>query len=281
MEIIENLKNEIEKDVELNGAQVLSISAVNGILKKPFDKEGVATNTFNKHFNNPNSEYYQMTVQQIIDKWEAKAAASREYGSMLDDYIGYNLNNDKDGLEMFNLDYDRDSDERLNNICSSFDSFVNDYLNKHPELIFVTREQMLYYKIPGTDQYIRGRFDALFYNTKTNRFLIVDWKTSNEITHKPSPWTGKLLGPAKELLDMDWYTYTIQVYFYKTALENGYLPEGIGVDCVIVQLPGHIINESGINYMVHNPAFEYNKELLDKIFMFAHKKNILMNKQNG
>lgn len=280
MEIIENLKNELSKEVD-SGTQVLSISAVNGILKKPFDREGVATNTFNRHFNNPESEYYKMTVDQIIDKWEAKAAASREYGSRLDEYIGYNLNGDIDGLEMFNLDYDREGDERLDGICGSFDTFVKEYLKLHTELEFVTREQMLYYKIPGTDQYIRGRFDALFYNTKTNRFLIVDWKTSAEIPHKPNNWTGKLLGPAKDLLDMDWYTYTIQVYFYKTALENGYLPEGVGVDCLIVQLPGHIINESGTNYMVHNPAFAYDKDLLDRIFVFAHKKNILMNKQNG
>lgn len=281
MEIIENLKKKIEENVELNTNQVLSISAVNSILKKPFDRDGIATKTFNNHFNNPKSEYYHMTVEQIINKWETKAATSRQYGSMLDEYIGYNLNNDQDGLEMFNLDYDRDGDERLNNICNSFDTFVNDYLKSHPELVFVTREQMIYYQIPGTDQYIRGRFDALFYNTNTNRFLIVDWKTSNEIEHKPGPWTGKLLGPAKDLLDMDWYTYSIQVYFYKTALENGYLPEGVGVDCVIVQLPGHIIQESNTNFMVHNPAFEYNKDLLDRIFVFAHKKNILMNKKNG
>lgn len=281
MEIIENLKKKIGEDVELNGNPVLSISAVNGILKKPFDREGVAQKTHDKHVNNPNSEYYKMTVEQIIEKWEAKAATSRQYGSMLDEYIGYNLNKDQDGLEMFNLDYDRDGDERLNNICDSFDNFVNDYLKSRPELTFVTREQMLYYQIPGTDQYIRGRFDALFYNTITNRFLIVDWKTSAEIPHVPGQWTGKLLGPAKELFDMDWYTYTIQVYFYKTALENGYLPEGVKVDCAIVQLPGHIIEESNTNFMVHIPAFNYDKDLLDKIFVFAHKKNILMNKQNG
>ena len=104
-------------------------------MKKPFDRDGIATKTFNNHFNNPKSEYYHMTVEQIINKWETKAATSRQYGSMLDEYIGYNLNNDQDGLEMFNLDYDRDGDERLNNICNSFDTFVNDYLKQHPTLM--------------------------------------------------------------------------------------------------------------------------------------------------
>jgi len=277
----ENVKKFLEEGKGINTCEVLSISAVLGLLEEPFDQIGVATKTFNKHYNNPNSEYYHKTVEEICEMWSAKGAASRQYGQMLDNYIGYNLNNDQDGLEMFNLDYDRDGDERLNNICTSFDDFVKDVLNQHPELEFVTREQTLYYQIPGTEQYIRGRFDALFYNTEKKRYLIVDWKSSGDVDKKPSPWTGKLLGPCKDLLALNWNTYTLQVYFYKTALEaSGLLNEGEGVDCIIVQLPGHIITESNKMYCIHTPAFQYDKNYLDKLFVWAHKKNILL-KKNG
>ena len=277
----EKLKQNLEEEKTFSGGECLSISAVLGLLEEPFDQIGVATKTYNKHYDNPNSEYYHKTVEEICEMWSAKGAASRQYGQMLDNYIGYNLNNDQDGLEMFNLDYDRDGDERLNNICTSFDDFVKDILEQHPELQFVTREQTVYYQIPETEQWIRGRFDALFYNTEKKRYLIVDWKSSGDVDKKPSPWTGRLLGPCKDLLALNWNTYTLQVYFYKTALESsGLLNEGEGVDCIIVQLPGHIIQESNKMYCVHTPAFEYNKEFMDKLFTWAHKKNMLL-KKNG
>ena len=277
----EKVKQNLEEEKVFNGGECLSISAVLGLLEEPFDQIGVATKTYNKHHDNPNSEYYQKTVEEICEMWSAKGAASRQYGQMLDNYIGYNLNHQEDELELFNLDYDRDGDERLNNICTSFDDFVKDVLDQHPELQFVTREQTLYYQIPGTEQFIRGRFDALFYNTEKKRYLIVDWKSSGDVDKKPSPWTGKLLGPCKDLLALNWNTYTLQVYFYKTALEaSGLLNEGEGVDCIIVQLPGHIVNESNKMYCIHTPAFPYDKDYLDKLFIWAHKKNMLL-KKNG
>ena len=47
----------------------VSISAILGMIEEPFDQIGVAQKTFDKHFNNPQSEYYQMSVNQIIEKW--------------------------------------------------------------------------------------------------------------------------------------------------------------------------------------------------------------------
>lgn len=278
----ERVKQNLEQEKEISKEFCLSISSVLGMLEEPFDQISVATKTYNKHFNNPNSEYYQKSIEEICEMWSQKGATSRQYGAILDNYIGYNLNHQEDELELFNLDYDRDGDERLNNICTSFDNFVKDVLEQHPELEFVTREKTLYYQIPGTEQYIRGRFDALFYNTNKKRYLIVDWKSSGDVDKKPSPWTGKLLGPCKDLLALNWNTYTLQVYFYKTALENsGWLNEGEGVDCIIIQLPGHIVPESNKMYCMHNPAFEYKKDFMDKLFIWAHKKNILLNKKNG
>lgn len=276
MEDFKNIKFE-----HINGDfEIISISEVNGLIKNPFDKIGVATNTYNKHFNNEESEYYHMTVDEIIDKWEKKGAISCQYGALLDDYIGFTLNEELDDREMFELDHDRDSDERLNGLLKSFDDFIEDYLKNHPELVFVNREKYVYHRLPS-GKYVRGRFDALFYNTENKHYVIIDWKSSNEIPHQVNKWTKFCLGPAKTLYDMDWYTYTNQVYFYKTALENdGYLPEGTIVDCYIVQLPGHLC-ENNKYYMIHEPAYKYDKEFEDNIFEFAHKKKMLMEKKNG
>ena len=273
--------NTINFDTPENISKTISISTVIGLIGEPFDTEAVATKTYNKHFNNPKSEYYHLTVQQIMDKWAAKGAASCHYGSLLDNYIGmYFEKADEMDVEMFKLDYDYDADERLQGLCKSFDRFVEDYLGSHPELEFVTREQTVYLKI-SEGNYIKGRFDALFYNTKTNRYLIVDWKSSGTVDKKPTPWTGKLLGPAKDLLALNYYTYKLQTYFYKAALENeGYIPEGSGVDCIIVQLPGTVIAESNDVYCVHTPAFVYDKDLIYRIFDYAFKKNMILEKKN-
>ena len=280
MKKIEKFEIEIDFKNVNESDETLSISNVLGLIQEPFDQIGVATKTYNKHFNNPNSEYYQMTVEQICEKWAAKGTASCHYGSLLDNYIGYNLNGQEDELELFELDYDRDGDERLKGLCDSFDNFVNEYLAEHPELVFVTREKTVYYKVKE-GKYIKGRFDALFYNKETGHYLIVDWKSSGTVDKKCSPWTGKLLGPAKEYDALNWNTYTMQVYFYKTALEQmGYLPEGSIVDCIIVQLPGTIVAESNKNYCVHNPAFVYDLDYMKRLFVYAYKKNALLNKKN-
>lgn len=256
-----------------------SISTILSMLQEPFDQKGVAEKTFNKRFNDPTSEYYQMTVEQIIAKWEDKAATSRRYGKMNDDYIGIILEGTEDDKDLFCLDNDVDGDVRLNTQVRAFDEFMND-LPEH--IVYVAREVTLYYKIG--EHYVKGRFDALFYDTIKNKWIVVDWKTSGTVDTKPTIWTTKLLGPARVFDALNWNTYTMQVYFYKTALiESGYLPEGTtfdDVDVCIVNFPGREF-EDGKLYKKYPKAFDYDKDLMDGIFTFGIKKNILLNKKNG
>ena len=49
---------------------------------------------------------------------------------------------------------------------------------------------------------------------------------------------------------------------------------------MIVQLPGQIVPESGKMYCIHYPAFPYDKTFMDKVFSWAHKKNMIL-KKNG
>ena len=280
MEDFKNIQFEEKTPTDLN--TVISISKVIEMVSEPFDGQAIAQKTHDKHFNNPNSEYYRMSVDEILENWQERGASSRHYGTLLDNYIGLILTNaDEMDVEMYKLDYDSDNDDRLSGLISSFDNFNNEILKAHPNLEYVNREQTVYYKVSdGT--YIKGRFDALFYNKDNGHYVIVDWKSSGTVDKKPSPWTGKLLGPAKNLYALNYNTYSMQVYFYKTALEQmGYLPENSIVDCVIVQLPGSILAESNKNYCVHNPAFEYDKLLLDQIFTYAIKKNMLLEKKNA
>ena len=66
----------------------VSISSLLTTIITPFDSEGVSQKTYEKHYDNPQSEYYHMTAEQIREAWSAKGATSTHYGSLLDDYIG-------------------------------------------------------------------------------------------------------------------------------------------------------------------------------------------------
>ena len=283
MNIRESLLERLEKvngEVKSNMTKYLSISQVLGMLVEPFDSKGVAQKTHDKHFNNPESQYYQMSVEQIMEAWSAKGAESCKYGSLLDDYIGMNLNQEPDAkVEMWKLDNNYDWDERLNNLVKSFEQFM-ELVNKSGDMEFITREKTLYYKVPNTDYYIKGRFDALFYNKRTNKYVIVDWKSSGTVDKKKTPWTKQLFGPMMKYPALNWYTYTTQVHFYKLALlQSGYLPEGTNpddIEVLIVQLPGHECADHKM-YEIHKQAFEFDEDLMNKLFMFASKKNDLMN----
>lgn len=271
---------EVNEEVKKNMTKYLSISQVLGMLVEPFDSKGVAQKTHDKHFNNPESQYYQMSVEQIMEAWSAKGAESCKYGSLLDDYIGMKLNNVLGAqLEMWKLDNNYDWDERLNNLVKSFEQFM-ELVNKSGDMEFITREKTLYYKVPNTDYYIKGRFDALFYNKRTNKYVVVDWKSSGSVDKKKTPWTKQLFGPMMKYPALNWYTYTTQVHFYKLALlQSGYLPEGTkpeDIEVLIVQLPGHECTDNKM-YEIHKQAFDFDADLLNKLFMYASKKNDLMN----
>ena len=271
-------------DIDRNLPKI-SITDVLNSLEHPFDQQGVAQKTHDKHFNNPNSEYYQMSVEQIIEKWSAKGAESCRYGSMLDDYIGTVLTGNENDLRLYKLDNAYDYDARLHGLCDSFDNFYK-LVMKSGDMVFVDREKDVYLKVivahpitgENIEYYVKGRFDALFYNKRTHKWVVIDWKSSGSIDKVPNKYTGKFMGPMFKWPELNYYRYTNQLHFYKKALLENYLPKGTGADDIvvmIVNLPGKIIKESGQNYMTHLAGMPYDSLLLDSIFQFAISKKIL------
>lgn len=258
----------------------ISISEILGLLQEPFDQVGVATKTHNIHFNNPESEYYKKSVEEICEMWSAKGAESCLYGSLLDDYIGLNLKGTEDELELWKLDHNYEWDERLLGHCNAFDDFYK-IIMASGDVEFIDREKSVYYQVGN--YYVKGRFDALFRNKKTGKWIIIDWKSSGSIDKIPNRWTKKLFGPAMKFYALNYFTYTIQLHFYKKTLIANYLPEGTSEDDVvvmIVNLPSHIIESTGKRFEIHNEAFKYDSMFMEQLFNFGIKKKELLNKKN-
>ena len=268
--------NKVEIDKSL---PTISISTVLTMLQEPFDQKGVAEKTYNKNFNNPESQYYQKSIDEIIDMWQEKGRISCHYGSLLDDYIGINLTKTEDDLELWKLDNNFDDDERLKNHCKAFDDFYT-LTKASGDTEFIDREKTLYLRVG--DMYVKGRFDALFRNKRTGKWIVVDWKSSGEIEKEKTRWTKNLLGAASKYPALNWYTYTMQLFFYKKALvDSGYLPEGTtydDVDVMIVNLPEKMVTETQ-SYATHRAAMQFNSEEMEKIYNFAIKKHNLLNKK--
>lgn len=282
-------KREIKEEKRENHIYI-SISQVLSYLSAPFDQQGVAKRTYENNFNNPESQYYQKTIEEIIEMWSAKGEVSMQYGKNLDEYIGCVLEGDESDVELYNLDHDTENDSRLSHHIKAFDEFYK--VLKSSGYDFVTREQDVAYESKnkikiGDKEYtftVIGRFDALFYNKETGRYLVIDWKSSGSIDTMPKKYTGNLLGPAKIYKDLNWYTYTTQLYFYKTALlESNMLKDTTDykdVDVRIVNLPDHDF-EDGNPYCSYSPAYHYNKDFLDSVFEFAVKKKVLLDSKKS
>ena len=253
----------------------LSVSKCIEYIKEQFDKEAKAKDMVAKHYNEEDSPYYHKTAEEIIEMWDNKATTSRSYGSNLDDYIGMSLNEQLDELPLWKLDHNFDDDKRLNGICTGFDQYYK-LLQEKTDYQYVTRELTLYIK-SDKGNYIRGRFDCLFYSPSTDRYLIIDWKNTEKISGK-SDYRKKMLGPCFKMDECNLNEYTLQTHFYKKALCETYgITTYDKVDCYICQMLPEAL-ENGNHFLLHKQNFPFEPEFLNKVIDYCVEKDKIVNK---
>ena len=247
----------IGKTREIYSKCKYSISKIVEAMHEPFDKEGVANKTFSKHFNDPNSKYYHMSVQEIIDSWNAKAELGRNNGKALDTYIGMILENHES--EEILEKYKTSLNEIAANKCNVFDKFYNE--NIVNKLEFLTREQMLHDETKG----VVGRFDAMFLKNDVRtpgvqNLLLIDWKNTEKIETSNS--YSKLKGPLYKYDDCELNRYTIQLYIYVYILRKVYRLTDVRIIPLLVQI-------GTADYAIYAPQIPYSDELVCDIISFA------------
>ena len=262
------------KEIKAEYKGCCSVSKLcNDYIKIKFDDVATAERCAQKGLEDPDYKYAGMTAEQILEQWHAKADESKRYGTLLDDYAGMRLNHEDDKLEMWKLDNAYEYDERLNANCKGFDEFY-EFISTKTNYKYVARELPLYCKT-NKGGLINGRFDCLFYDENTDAFIIIDWKTTDDITTS-SAYHKKLQGPAYMLDECDMNTYTIQLHVYKKALVETYglsSYDKISVYvCNMLKQPG----EDGKYYKLFKQNFNFDINKLNAFIDFGHNKHKLL-----
>lgn len=286
--LIENLDETINNIKDNYLSNVISVSTIKTLIAPKFDGETIAKGLEARYFNDASSKYYKMTKDAILESWANKGAISIEYGKLLDSTAEQVLEvQDDDEFEMFTLDNNYDDDKRFKVIVDTFQDFYKSLFDKG-YIEYVGREIPIFFNNTEQDLSVIGRIDALFYNNKTNKWMIIDWKSDEQIKTTVTRYTERCLGPAKHLYNLSWYLYTIQLHTYKAALLQNYLPEGTKPEdvevyiCNIPQKPyqdEHDLVKNTRGYKLFGEAFKYDEDLLNKIYAFSMKKDKLSKKQ--
>lgn len=257
----------------------ISVSKTIEYIKSKFDTEKQALACSERDADNPDGKYYNMSPEEIIAAWDKTSSDSKYYGSMLDDYVGHVLSisiaptEDAkirliEELNEWILDNNLQDDNRFQENKKGFDQFYSDIQKLGYK--YLTREIMVYIPI-NTVYQTKGRFDCLFYNEENDKYLLIDWKTTENISKKAFK-NKKLKGPANVLEECTMNEYGIQLYLYKKAFCELYkftTPDKIDTYiCQCLRAPG----TNGKNYVLHRPLFNYNSKLISDIQWFAGYK---------
>ena len=210
--------------------ELTCVSNVTHAFQEHFDTNTVAEATYNRHFNNPDSKYYQMTVDEIKAEWKRISDTACETGTdrhnfgesclhfMMGDYDGI-VSDFKDRLHK-----DENGDYYMESIYPKEDAVVRFWNDIPKSIVPILAENKVY--VINDEYAYSGTFDILFYydaeidgkDRNKSGLLIFDYKTNVDLYKNYN--SKKLLYPFNELLDMPLNIYKLQLSLYQLALEK-------------------------------------------------------------
>lgn len=183
--------NEIEFDEEKHEYKIsnLKLTPVSYKIKDfciPFDTLGNANRVAQK---------LGKTVDEILDEWENKKVSACDLGTKVH-LFGELYNGTQEPTNGFEV------------AIVKFFKIIPDHIK------LVCNELRMYNK----SWRIAGTMDLLFYNEKTGKYLILDWKTNIDLFKN---FKGqRLLNPFGDLLDCPYSKYVLQLSYYQLLLEQ-------------------------------------------------------------
>lgn len=262
--VIDYIKQYNSEHPEFTYKNSLSVSKCIGYLKNPFDSEKVANEMYKKYFNEEGNKYYQMTPEMILESWEAKRKFSLDRGKLFDTYVEHVLDiKDPVLFKKWKIIEDIDNNDFMKRAMNGFIKILT-YLKECGYDTIIGTEIPLW--ITNNNLIVNGRCDCLLYSSKYQKYLVIDWKTNEQI--KTTDFKN-LKGPLNHLKDCDLYVYSTQVYFYKKALAETYkLADFNHIDVMVCQMG---VNEDPY-YKIWLPEkfnFTFDTELMNKVIKYC------------
>ena len=213
----------------LNGTEITCVSNVTHLFQEKFDENGIAQRTYERHFDNPDSKYYQMSVKQIIESWHDNSKQACEHGTERHEFgesCFYFMTEQYDKIlpqfkDRLILPENNDGVYGFEAIYPKEEATVKFWEEIPPCVVPILAENKVYDEGLGYS----GTFDMLFYydaeleekdGTKSG-FYIMDYKTNKDLYKNFNE--KKLLPPFDELLDMPLNIYKLQLSLYQNCIE--------------------------------------------------------------
>jgi ATP-dependent exoDNAse (exonuclease V) beta subunit len=192
---------------------------------------------------------FNATQQSILDAWEAKRVEGQTRGTFLHDSLYKQISNNK---------YDFSKLVEVHNPLTIQQSLDEAY-GIYPE--FPIQYSFM-------DIVIKGRPDLIIKNE--NELSIVDWKTDEKIEQKSGFNTAiksnaKMLFPLNDIMDCNYFHYTMQLSLYAYILEQLY-PKLHVSNLMIVHF-----DPKGIQSLYR---LDYMKEAVVRLLKYANKMYI-------
>ena len=218
----------------LNGVELDCVSNITHLFKPHFDTDSMAQATFERNYNNENSKYYHMTVQQIKESWKKASTDACEIGSARHNFgesIFWWMVGEYDKIvpefhDRFTVDENGDK------ICTPQfpkEEAIVKFWNDLPECYIPILAENKVFNVNDNYAY-SGTFDILFYydaplNGKPDKesgAYIMDYKSNKDLYKNFKEQT--LLPPFENLLDMPASIYKLQLAAYQLCLEKINIP---------------------------------------------------------
>lgn len=173
----------------VNGVPI--VNSVSGLIKHftpKFDKENISLAYANKH---------GLTQEEVLKRWSTVSQEACDLGH-------------KTHLFGELYPFNRDLEPK-----SGFEEAIVKFWNDLPDFIVpVIMECRMYHK----ELMYAGTADILCYNTITNEYIILDYKTNKDLFKNFKE--KKLLKPFDNLLDNPFNKYQLQLSFYQILIEQ-------------------------------------------------------------
>ena len=185
-----------------------------------FDAEKIAKKLVNTH-----PKYLGRTVSSLLGDWEK----ARQHGTIVHQEIEDWIKKDIEPIQAQSISGVR---------------WIRDY--KKLNNIELFSEVIVY----STELSIAGTVDLLALNKITNKYEIVDWKTSKKITKESYNGKVGIKPESKKIMDCNYYHYALQLSLYRYILEEYYDLEI--QNQIIIQLQSDGANKYELPYMKNN-----------------------------